>query len=443
MSPESRACLILIGAFTTISVMTFRGAPSPDLLASWVAGQMWAAGETGQIYPALDTVFPMLPPEGWPKHLAAQGYVGAVFPFVYPPIWAVLTGALTRLFSLAVFEDAATLLNPLALGGMCWLALRATGPGKLPRPVLLAVGLFLMLVTLPGAVALEQNQPQILVSLLIVAAIERDRAGAPRAAGIALAVAASIKLYPVLFTVIWLARRRWGALATFTIAGAVLGGASVALAGWPLHAEFLALVGSIRHTALVTSFTYGIDAGIAQIWFADALRFVTGHGQTGDVTRGWTILEKPGAWVALSTAALVAVLGAAAAVAARRPGSLLLLARDSDRGRTRLAAGLGLSLPAGPRLCAAHPRPGGGPGTGRRTAACPVPADEPSGIRPAGQSAFGGPVSATVGHRRTCRHGPCLCPGGVARRIGLAPRRPIPITHDNLRPPGCESHLPT
>lgn len=324
MSPESRACLILIGAFTTISAMTFRGAPSPDLLASWVAGQMWAAGETGQIYPALDTVFPMLPPEGWPEHLAAQGYVGAVFPFVYPPIWAVLTGALTRLFSLAVFEDAATLLNPLALGGMCWLALRATGPGKLPRPVLLAVGLFLMLVTLPGAVALEQNQPQILVSLLIVAAIERDRAGAPRAAGIALAVAASIKLYPVLFTVIWLARRRWGAVASFALAGGMLGGASVALAGWPLHAEFLALVGSIRHTALVTSFTYGIDAGIAQIWFSDALRFVTGHGQTGDVTRGWTILEKPGAWVALSTAALVAVLGAAAAVAARRPGSLLL-----------------------------------------------------------------------------------------------------------------------
>ena len=324
MTAESRACLILIGAFATISVMTFRGAPSPDLLASWVAGQMWAAGETGQIYPALDTVFPMLPPEGWPDHLAAQGYVGAVFPFVYPPIWAVLTGALTRVMPLGTFEGAATLINPVALGLMCWLALRAAGPTRLPRTLLLAIGLALMLITLPGAVALEQNQPQILVSLLIVAAIERDRAGAPRAAGIALALAASIKLYPLVFTVVWLARRRWEALATFTVAGGVLGGASVALAGWPLHAEFLALVGSIRHTALVTSFTYGIDASIAQIWYSDTLRFVTGHGQTGDVTRGWTILEKPGAWVTLSTAALLAVLAVAAAAAARRPGSLLI-----------------------------------------------------------------------------------------------------------------------
>lgn len=324
MTAESRTCLVLVALFTVVSAVMFWGAPSPDLLASWVAGQMWAAGETYRIYPALDTVFPMLPPEGWPAHLAAQGYSGAVFPFVYPPIWAVLTGALTQVTSLAVFEGAATLLNPIALGLMCWLALRTAGPARLPRPTLLAIGLVMMLGTLPGAVALEQNQPQILVSLLIVAAIERDRAGAPRAAGVALALAASIKLYPALFAILWLARRRWGALAAFVICGALLGGTSVTVAGWPLHAEFLALVDSIRHTALLTYFTYGIDSGVAQIWFGDALRFVTGHGQSGDVTRGWTILGKPGTWVALSSAALLAVLAAAALTAARRPGSLLL-----------------------------------------------------------------------------------------------------------------------
>ena len=43
-----------------------------------------------------------------------------------------------------------------------------------------------------------QNQPQILVSFLTVLALERAMRGHERTAGLALAVAAAIKVYPVL-----------------------------------------------------------------------------------------------------------------------------------------------------------------------------------------------------------------------------------------------------
>jgi hypothetical protein len=93
--------------------------------------------------------------------------------------------------------------------------------------------------------------------------IERLAARDGRTAGVALALAASIKLYPVLFLPFLLASGERRAALSCAVAGAVLALASVAWAGWPLHAEFLALVGQIGRTALITNLSYNLDAQVA------------------------------------------------------------------------------------------------------------------------------------------------------------------------------------
>ncbi|MDX1739050.1 MAG: glycosyltransferase 87 family protein, partial [Alphaproteobacteria bacterium] len=66
----------------------------------------------------------------------------------------------------------------------------------------LGISLGLVAFLVPFGLALRENQPQILVSFLILLAIERERAGWNIAGGAALALAASIKLYPALFALL-------------------------------------------------------------------------------------------------------------------------------------------------------------------------------------------------------------------------------------------------
>ncbi|RYG90715.1 DUF2029 domain-containing protein [Loktanella sp. IMCC34160] len=318
------ALIAIFAGFAAFSFAVFGFGHSPDLMATWLAGYFHQIGATDQVYAGYDGLYTMLPPSDWWPYLQSQGRDQSVFPYVYPPIWAVVTGWLTPLVGLDAFQVVASLVNPVLMAGMIALAGRATGAQGWALVRFVVLGLGIMMVTLPGSVALEQNQPQILVSFLIVAAIERDRAGAVRTAGAALALAAAIKLYPALLVVLWLAARRWGSVASFAIVGASLGTLSILLAGWPLHEVFLSDVSAIRNTALVTSFTYGIDPVIAQIAHADQLQFVPGLDNLPDAANqlGWSVMAKGAVWSGLSTVALVA-LAAFAALRARGGADLL------------------------------------------------------------------------------------------------------------------------
>ncbi|WP_420858341.1 glycosyltransferase 87 family protein [Marivivens marinus] len=314
---------IFVG-FTAVSFAAFGFGHSPDLMATWLAGHFHAAGATDQVYAGYDGLYTMLPPSEWWPFLQEQGREKAVFPFVYPPIWAVLAGWITPFVGLDAFQAGASFVNPLLMAGMVTLAGRATGLRDWALVRFLLLGLGVMVATLPGSVALEQNQPQILVSFLIVAAIERDRAGAARLAGAALALAAAIKLYPAMLALLWLASGRGRSVASFAIVGSVLGAVSILLAGWPLHQTFLSDVSAIKNTALVTYFTFGVDPTVAQIAFADDLQFVAGLDNAADAQAllGWSVLQKGAVWSGLSLAAMLG-LALGGASYARRTSDVL------------------------------------------------------------------------------------------------------------------------
>ncbi len=171
-------------------------------------------------------------------YLQEQGYDGSVFPFIYPPLWAHVFGWLTTVTTYSTLSNIARAINPLLMGGMVILAWRSVG-STMSVALYTFIGLAILVSTYVGFIPIYQNQPQILVSFLIVLAIERSRHNAPFAAGMAMALAASIKLYPALFALFWLANGNRKAFGSFIISGLVLAGTSVWLAGWPLHRIFL------------------------------------------------------------------------------------------------------------------------------------------------------------------------------------------------------------
>jgi len=205
-----------------LAILGFLDIPriSGDLLPLWLAGQAFAEGTAGEVYAPVDPVFRMLPPDSWAERARAAGYEGFVYPFVYPPLWAWVFGLIGRIADFQALAGLASIVNPALLLATCLLAWRASGApsGVLPH---VAVALVLLLMTPVGVIAILQNQAQILVAFLVVLALERTRANRPVSAGAALA--ASIKLFPAIFALFWLASGERRAFASFAAMGLGLG----------------------------------------------------------------------------------------------------------------------------------------------------------------------------------------------------------------------------
>lgn len=306
-SSETRWLVALSLAFLAYVYVKFGVAHSPDLSATWLAGQFFEADQLDLVYPRDEGVFTMLIPEAWWDHLKAEGREEVYYPFLYPPLSAWAAGKVGSLIGMDDFVAYFGFLNPILLLGTLLLAMRTCGVKGRLRLLWLAAGILALLFTSIGLVAIEQNQPQILVSFLVVAAIERSRADAWKTAGALLALAAAVKLYPAFLAVIWLGERRWRSLVSFGVVGALLGLLSIALAGWPLHAEFLRLIALLRESAVVTSFNFGLDSALAQLLWRDDLVFVASRDNPIGIAHphGWKVLAKGQVWSAASTIALL------------------------------------------------------------------------------------------------------------------------------------------
>jgi len=291
--PRQAATLLLAAAFVVFSQSLFAAAPSADLRALWLAGQMLAEGRPDLVYPAEIGVFTMRPPPEWLPWLAARGHSGEVFPYIYPPLWAWLAARSGLPFE--ALESAARLINPALLVAMLLLARRLAAPAMHPAGYL-APGLAVFALTTVGSVALYQNQPQILVAFLTVLAVERAEHGAPRLAGAALALAAAIKLYPAFFALVFLILGWRRALGAFVITGGALAALSVAVAGWPLHGEFLSVLARISDTAMLTKLNYAFESALGFLFHAEAGQLIRAAKLGADAGGGgWQVLAKPAA----------------------------------------------------------------------------------------------------------------------------------------------------
>lgn len=304
--------ILVVALFVFYCLFVIHGRASADLTALWLAGEFLANGRPDLVYPDDTRIFTMLPPPEWFAKARNGDAPGDVFPYLYPPLWAALSAVLTRITSLATVLSVASVLNPLLLAGCLVLAARIAR-SALPTASFVLIGAVLFASTTIGVVAIGQGQPQIAVSVLVLLAIERSERGAPVAAGIALALAAALKVYPALFVIVWIVGGQRKAVLAFLSAGGALALLSLGVAGWPLHAEFLRLLAVVSRTAMATNFTYGIDGLLSHLVLADRAEFILSPGRDPALgaRAGWYVALKPAAVAAALLLAQVAVLGAA------------------------------------------------------------------------------------------------------------------------------------
>lgn len=295
--------------FAYIGLHLFAGSRSADLLAGWIAGANYSAGLFDQIYPGYADGFTLHPHPAWPDMIGQTEYRGPVFPFIYAPIWAWAMSHIPSYEAFRVFAFFVLITNLLLMSAMVWLAMRITR-STMPPVLYVSLGALLFAMTTAGNIALVEGQIQILVSVLILLAIERTQSGRQTAAGLALALAAAIKVYPALFALLWLASRDWRAFFSFVGFGFLLGVISIVVAGWPLHAAFLHELAAISNSVLVTGLSPNIQSIIAQTLYANDLQLALAvEVNMGDQpTGGWRYLVMSPVFAAASKAALMALL---------------------------------------------------------------------------------------------------------------------------------------
>ena len=311
---DALLCAIVAAIYLLLAIPAFLGLGNADLMAPWAAAMAWTDGAGPAIYQAGDQPFDTLATAPLDDAFDALAYTDPRFAYIYPPLWLALLGPVTETISYPVFLAAATWANNLMMIAIVWLAWRASRP-TIAAPLFLAVGLAGLALTQVGGLALFYNQVQITVSFLVVLAAERTQARAPVAAGIALALAASLKGYPVLLALIWIGLRDWRALLSFIIAGAALALTSVLLTGWEMHRAFLGQLLQVGRTAFLTPITFNLPALLVQLTMVDQLSPVSyGPEHSSRILVGW----QPSWMRVLSGLGLVAVLAGTTWVARQR-----------------------------------------------------------------------------------------------------------------------------
>lgn len=232
----------------------------PDLSALYMAGYVHSEGMYDLIYARPSGFFGGTPRE-WISLLPKLGLSGEyVLPYVYPPLWAGVLSPAAGALSPQEFFRAAALVQIPMMAGSVFLAWRLVQPVRMALWGWVAISTLLLTVSMVSYFAIEQLQPQILVTFVTLAAFERYVAGKSRIAGLLLAVAAALKLAPAALVVIFLLDRNWAAFRFFAITLFALVGISLILMGPQLHFDFVDSLGIVSGGVFITSVNYSVTA---------------------------------------------------------------------------------------------------------------------------------------------------------------------------------------
>ncbi|MEM6323427.1 MAG: glycosyltransferase family 87 protein [Pseudomonadota bacterium] len=238
----------------------------PDLSALYLAAYFFAEGQPGEIYASAAQFFSEEPPAFWAQALTALGHEGArTFPYLYPPLWAALFAPVAQGSDMIAVSNLIYLWHALCLVLTPVLAYRIMQPPlRFSLFAALTAGLYAT-----SAIVFEgiyQNQIQITVIALTLLAFERVLHGRPIAGGVALGLAAALKLSPIVLLVVLALHRQTRAIAACL---AVLAGCvwlSIALAGWDLHRAYLEQLQHFRGQLLILSVNISIKPVLFQGW---------------------------------------------------------------------------------------------------------------------------------------------------------------------------------
>lgn len=308
--------LVVISALFVIGAFFIVGFPqSADLRALWLAGTFFDKADTGLVYRLSSSGFTMEPPDAWVARIVADGTITPVYPFIYPPIWAWVMSFVTDVILFEQFAIFAALANVALITGCFVLAWRISDK-SVSKSAFVGIGLSFACLHYAFLLPLQEGQPQILVAFLTLLGIERARAGAPILGGAALAIAASIKVYPLVFALIWWAAGERRPVYSFACFGGALAALSVTVAGWPMHAAFLNELSSISQTVLLSLGNLSLDSLIAALTLptSDMMRIST--EATGGASF-WFVADKAGLWQGISALVQIGTLILALVLARR------------------------------------------------------------------------------------------------------------------------------
>ena len=256
--------IILLVSWAAITIAGYWDEWPPDLAGLYLAGHSYANGNFDLVYAAPDGFFgPSV--ESWTKLAAELGHPGeSFFPFVYPPIWAALAAPLTQMLSPLDFFNLFYVIHITMMALSVVLTYRIIRP-ETPMVVWSAISCAMLFISLIATLALHHNQLQITVTFFILLAIERYSAGKSVYAGMALAIAAAIKITPALLGLIFLLDRDFRAAITTAVAGLALLALSFIVAGPQLHWIFIERVNEISEAIAVMRVNNALEAFIYQI----------------------------------------------------------------------------------------------------------------------------------------------------------------------------------
>ncbi|GAB4389837.1 glycosyltransferase family 87 protein [Albidovulum sp.] len=331
MSRADRFAILLLAAWAVQRIAAMWNGLPPDLSAIHVAGWLLRTGRADLIYAMPPGFFGGQPP-AWDSFAAAIGGPDFfAFPFVYPPLWAALAAPFTAVIGPAGFGNAVALVQVPLLAASVVLAARLCRPLAVPLIVWAAVAILAFETCAQPMLALLHNQPTLTTTFLVLFALDRLNRGAEVAAGLALALAAAIKLTPALFVLVLVIGGHRRGLAAFALAGAALAGLSLALAGPGLHWAFLEALGEIKRSTLVSIVNLSLKSA------AGALAVLTGARPAIDPDTVNIVLPDLPGWIGPALT-LAGVLVTAALWRALRQ-------RPAAEARLLLAFGLGLVVP--------------------------------------------------------------------------------------------------
>lgn len=243
-----------------------------DLNALYVAGHFLAEGRPDLVY----VEFPLAQRPEW-KALTEDWACELLcaYPYVYPPIWAELVAPLTRMIDMYGFSNLALLVNIPLFALTPILAWRLWKPKMSLRKWTFRC-LFLATFCTVGVVAIINNQPQLAVTFLMLLAFERAARGQPWLGGVALGLAAVIKIYPAIFAVIWLREGQWRPILGAAATGLAILGLNFALVDATLNAAFIEQLGTLSGVSFALQPNYSLISQIS--WLEPAIRAAAFRG---------------------------------------------------------------------------------------------------------------------------------------------------------------------
>ncbi|MEM9715315.1 MAG: glycosyltransferase family 87 protein [Pseudomonadota bacterium] len=231
---------------------------SHDFHAYYMGAYFASIGDWTNVYPTIDEMRGLSFPAAWSEK---QDIMGAnrnpQSPYIYPPLWAWLFGLLQQLISFEAMRLSMVVL--VSLGIVATIeGIRRLIAEQIPPIVALVLGISVLFLTTVGIVALNELQIQTIVSALILWAFAFAQSDRKISAGLCLAFAASIKLYPILFAAFWIARKDWRALIACFGFGVLLGLTSVLVGGIETTFHFLNVMRTANDLSIMITSSLGL-----------------------------------------------------------------------------------------------------------------------------------------------------------------------------------------